>query len=189
MPNIYGAAVAITVDAENSSYVTGYYSGDPTFGNHSITNRGSSDAFAVKYNSQGKACWAISAGGYAGDLGNGIAVDPLGRIYIAGDFFSTNITIGGIVITNAGPTSSGRIRGDAFLARLAPPIQLAPALDGLQFQLLVSGAAGRALTLQTSTDFASWTTFTNFTGTGLTDVLFVPPQTEIRKRFFRATVP
>ncbi len=59
----------------------------------SKTNKGDYDAFVVKLSTQylENIEGVALLGGSARDVGNGIAVDPLGRVYIVGGTWSTNM--------------------------------------------------------------------------------------------------
>jgi hypothetical protein len=58
--------------------------------------------------------WAKSAGGTENDYANSIAVDASGNEYVAGDFYSSTITFGSTILTNADNTSN---TDDVFLAK------------------------------------------------------------------------
>ena len=79
----------ITADASGNTYLTGYFSGETTFGSTKLTSAGSSDMFVAKYNASGSVVWARQAGGTAADQGRSITVDASGNTYLAGDFKGT----------------------------------------------------------------------------------------------------
>lgn len=62
---------------------------------HDNSYGGSQDAFLVKFNAGGARMWGTYFGGTAGDIGNSVAVDGTGNIYLAGYTGSANITSGG----------------------------------------------------------------------------------------------
>ncbi|MCD4749010.1 MAG: hypothetical protein K8R59_06525 [Thermoanaerobaculales bacterium] len=68
----------ITVDEENSVYVTGSFSGTKTFGTTTLESAGGIDIFAAKLDSLLFWQWAKSAGGADDDFG--LAVDTSGEI-------------------------------------------------------------------------------------------------------------
>lgn len=70
-------------------YVTGYYSGDATFGSNMITNAGNWDIFIAKFNSAGVNTWVKGAGGTDLDKGYGIYVNNANEVYAAGYFKGT----------------------------------------------------------------------------------------------------
>ena len=94
----YGYSMA--VDSSGNIYVTGYYDSNPTtiynsdggtFG--TLTNSGSNDVFIVKYNTSGIAQWATRLGGTGNDIGNSVASDSSGNIYVTGYYGSNPLTI------------------------------------------------------------------------------------------------
>ncbi|MGP8217291.1 MAG: hypothetical protein ACLQQ4_17115, partial [Bacteroidia bacterium] len=81
--------LAIKADAAGNSYVTGYFYGTATFGTHTITSAGLQDVFIAKYDPNGNALWAVSAGGPMADIGNAITVDNGGNVLVTGEFAGT----------------------------------------------------------------------------------------------------
>jgi hypothetical protein len=111
----------IAVDADGNVYVTGEtYSSGWTSGGYDTTFDGHTDAFVIKLDSSGRHLWSTYVGGGASDSGKGIAIDSLGRIYVAGStsrddswtIWSEDWTSGGFDTTYNGGG------GDAFVARL-----------------------------------------------------------------------
>jgi hypothetical protein len=94
----------ITVDGGGNSYITGTFSSPvATFrAGVTLTNSGHNDVFAARYDPAGTVVWARSAVGSSDDYSYAITLDTATNLYLAGDFFSTNATFGGIVLTNAG---------------------------------------------------------------------------------------
>lgn len=106
---------SIAVDATGNVFTTGgYMSSTANFGAVTLTNSASgiNDLFIVKHDASGNVLWAKSAGGNATDIGNGVAVDPLGNAYITGFFASPTINFGAGTLTN---TSSGTM--DVFIVK------------------------------------------------------------------------
>lgn len=60
------------------------------------------DMYVVKYDPNGFALWANSAGGSGSDVGNSIATDGDGAVYVTGTFTSPSITFENTVLTNVG---------------------------------------------------------------------------------------
>jgi photosystem II stability/assembly factor-like uncharacterized protein len=86
-------AMAVAADAAGNAYVTGYtFSTDfPTVGGVQHTSPGVFDAFVAKLNPAGTALvYSTYLGGNGGDLGNGIAVDAGGNVYVTGMTDSDN---------------------------------------------------------------------------------------------------
>lgn len=110
------ASVGSALDASGNLYVVGWYtSANITFGSITLTNTGAytADVFLVKYDAAGNAIWAKTFGGIDGDLGNGIAVDPTGNIYITGWYSSASFTMDSYTLTNSAASTS-----DVFIAKL-----------------------------------------------------------------------
>jgi len=88
------AGSSIAVDASNNVYLSGYYgSGAATIYNANNASSGLTlrtatiwAAFVVKYNSSGIAQWAVSVDGAGYEVGNGVAVDASGNVYLAGQY-------------------------------------------------------------------------------------------------------
>ena len=83
--------------------------------NQSSFGGGTSDAFLAKFDSSGTRLWATYYGGSNRELGEDIAVDPSGAVYLTGETQSTNgiATPGSHQSTYGG----GGTGGDAFLAK------------------------------------------------------------------------
>lgn len=77
----------------SSTVLTVYSSNGNTFTTLNNLGASGSDAFLVKYNTNGIAQWAVRIGGTGADSGDNISVDPSGNVYIAGYFGSPTLTI------------------------------------------------------------------------------------------------
>lgn len=99
--------LGVVVDSGGNVYTTGCYSGIGAFyttaGTYTISQSigGGQDIFLAKYNSVGIIQWVVRAGSAAASVfeqGNGISIDSLDNIYIAGSysgaatFYSTDAT-------------------------------------------------------------------------------------------------
>lgn len=112
---------AITLDASNNVYVTGYFSNtvdfDPGIGTANLTSAGNFDIFLAKYDVNGNYIFAISIGGSLKDEGFGVAVDVSGNVFITGEFRGSNVDFdpgaGVVNLSSAGDR-------DAFLAKYDP---------------------------------------------------------------------
>jgi len=101
---------SIAVDSSGNVYITGSYQSNPltvynsdgTLSGITLPNSGFVNCFIVKYNTSGVAQWATRCGGTVFDVGNSIAVDSSGSVYITGTYESNPLTI-----YNAGGASSG----------------------------------------------------------------------------------
>ena len=77
----------MVVDKTGNVLVTGFYAGTLTFsGSNAMPLQpfGGSDIFIVKYDPAGAVLWTVRAGGKGDDLGNGLAVDQEGSVYVTG---------------------------------------------------------------------------------------------------------
>jgi hypothetical protein len=93
--------IDIATDSLGNVYLVGYYSGTATFGSTTLTGAGSYDVFVAKYDTSGTVQWATSIGGTDSEIGNGIATDSNGNVYVTGNYRSS-ITIGSTTLTNSG---------------------------------------------------------------------------------------
>jgi uncharacterized protein (TIGR03437 family) len=115
-------AWAMTVDGSGAAYVTGFtYSTDyPTQSPYQATNKGgpsgkAADAFVSKLSPSGNALvFSTYLGGNGYDLGNGIAVDTAGAVYVAGQTGSTDFPV------QSAYQSVNRGGLDAFVTKLLP---------------------------------------------------------------------
>ena len=89
----YGRSVAF--DGSGNVYITGSFRGtvdfDPGAGSDSHTSIGLEDIFLTKINSDGSYSWTKNMGGTASDIGQSVAVDSSGNVYITGSFQGTNV--------------------------------------------------------------------------------------------------
>ncbi|MCC6698654.1 MAG: SBBP repeat-containing protein, partial [Candidatus Hydrogenedentes bacterium] len=89
--NDYARAVA--VDDSDNVYVTGEFSStadfDPGAATYGLTSQGSTDIYACKLDSDGALVWAVAVGGTLADVGNAIAVDGSGNVFVTGYFTGT----------------------------------------------------------------------------------------------------
>jgi hypothetical protein len=112
-------ATAIAIDPSGNAYITGYTastSGFATAGAFDTTYNSGADAFITKINSSGTAIlYTTYLGGSAYDIGEGIAADMAGSVYVTGSTFSANFP------TTAGAfDTSHNGNRDIFVTKLAP---------------------------------------------------------------------
>ena len=81
------AGYDIAVDQAGYSYVTGYYVGEPQFGNRRLKAFGRFDLFVSKIDPDGNLVWTNGSGGKDFDFGHGIAVDSDGFVYVTGHIY------------------------------------------------------------------------------------------------------
>ena len=122
-------AYEVSVDTAGNAFVTGYTAGvgfPTTAGAYDSTyNGGASDAFVTKLNSSGTAAiYSTYFGGSDSEQGDGIALDPLGNVYVGGGTKSINFptTAGAYdtACTFCGSGAPGNPPGDAFIAKFDP---------------------------------------------------------------------
>ncbi|MEI8135300.1 MAG: SBBP repeat-containing protein [bacterium] len=95
--NSGGVLNGITTDANDNIYITGSFTGVPTFGNTTLHSVGGSDIYICKYTKDGLFQFAKSFGSKGDDVGNGISVGESGSMYFVGtcsdtlEFGSTRI--------------------------------------------------------------------------------------------------
>lgn len=84
---------AVATDAFGNVYITGLFLDtvdfDPGPGVFNLTSNGYADVFIQKLDASGNLLWAKNAGGIYYDLGNALAVDAFGNIYVMGEFAGT----------------------------------------------------------------------------------------------------
>ncbi len=118
---IYGdAGFGIATDINSNVFITGYFSGNASFGNTNLLSAGFDDVFCSKYDAVGNLLWVRAAGGTDLDIGYGIASDSQSNVFLAGFFASSTINFDSVTLTNRG----GR---DVFIAELGPSV--APVLS------------------------------------------------------------
>ena len=96
------AGFAIAADEGGNCYVTGTYWGVIRLKNGSLVSKGENDIFLIKFNSDGEALWAKSAGGPDGENGFAVSLDNAGHCFLTGQtlgaFFGSSITFDSITV-------------------------------------------------------------------------------------------
>jgi hypothetical protein len=173
--SIYGdSGLGIAADASGNTFVTGYFSGNSSFGSTNLPTAGFDDIFCTKYDPTGNLLWVRAAGGANLDISYGIAADASGSVFLAGFFASTTITFDAVTLTNTGAR-------DIFVTKLAPLPVVPPSLsitlsNGLVF--LSWPAAATDFTLESTSDLltAPWGPVTAQSGIfGTNRLLVLPP--------------
>jgi hypothetical protein len=96
-------ATCVKTDDFNQVVICGYYhSPYILFGNDSLSNAGKSDMLLAKLNAQGNPTWARKIGGAELDEAYSLAIDKQNNIIVAGNFGSSQLTIGLDAIVNHG---------------------------------------------------------------------------------------
>ena len=98
-------SIAETVDG--GYIVGGYFTGNITVGDYTLTNNGGPDGMVIKYDEEGEVEWASSIGGYYTDFINSVTETSDGGC-IVGGYFCNSITIGDYTLTSNG-SSDGMI--------------------------------------------------------------------------------
>jgi len=102
---------SVCTDAGGNAYITGdYVSPSVVFGAYTIINTGICPVYIAKYDSNGNALWAQSAGGTNYDFSNWITDDAAGNIIITGCFTSATMIFGTYTLSNNG-------NEDVFIAK------------------------------------------------------------------------
>lgn len=104
----YGYGIA--VDGNGNCYITGQIQPFANFGQIPLIGQG--NIFIAKMDTDGNFIWATQCGNVNGGRGHKIKVDPLGNLYLTGEFQSTG-TFGNTNLTSVGSA-------DAFVAKMNP---------------------------------------------------------------------
>src|SRR5438067_94348 len=80
----FDGTYAIATDGSGSSYFCGSFSGVVNFGGATLTSKGASDAFVVRYSSTGVLEWAKQINAPISARANAIAVGANGDVYVTG---------------------------------------------------------------------------------------------------------
>ncbi|HYV90741.1 MAG TPA: SBBP repeat-containing protein [Chitinophagales bacterium] len=96
----------VATDRLGNVYVTGYFASDSaTFGNVVLENSGNApyeECFLAKYDPFGNLVWVKRAGGVLSDVGQSVATDATGNVYLAGFFRSSSISFDAITLPLSG---------------------------------------------------------------------------------------
>jgi hypothetical protein len=148
----------IALDAQGDAYVAGVTSSNdfPLWNAVQPQLLGSTDAFVAKVNSSGGLLFSTFMGGSGVDVGNAIALDASGSVYVVGYTYSTDFP----VTTGALQTALGGAC-DAFLFKLSPTG------DTLLYATYLGGsgtdtASGIAIDPSGNVYFGGWTLSPNF---------------------------
>lgn len=95
-------ALSVDTDLQGNCYITGYFVESITIQDQGIQSNGGWDVYVLKLSPQGDLLWLRSFGGEMYDIGYGLAVSPIGRVYITGWFSSTISLPNSDSITSAG---------------------------------------------------------------------------------------
>jgi hypothetical protein len=87
----------VAIGPDDNPVITGWFMGERfKVGNQILTNEfpGQRELVVAKFNGAGDVVWATSAGGYASEIGNAVACDSNGDIFVAGEFGSPTVQFG-----------------------------------------------------------------------------------------------
>lgn len=119
---------SVVLSNDSSVYLSGFFAGNSTWGIHSLTSYGSSDAFVAKLDASGNWLWVVQAGGVLGDYAEDASIDSNNNVYVTGTYYS-NATYGVNSIFFNGSS-------DFFISKIGyPQIEaafIADALTGIQ---------------------------------------------------------
>ena len=90
-----------TCDSLGNIYITGIFEPPATIASTALTGTGSLAMHIAKYNAGGSGLWAHASAGTGLAGGHVLASDPLGNIYVTGEFTDT-ISIGTATLVSAG---------------------------------------------------------------------------------------
>jgi hypothetical protein len=89
--NLVDVGKCVTRDLQDNIYVAGFFEGNLTLGNYTLSPQGAGDYFVAKFDSLGNILWAKNAGGssFYADAALGIATDLNGNVLVTGFFIGT----------------------------------------------------------------------------------------------------
>jgi hypothetical protein len=89
------------MDADGSVLATGLFSGAIDFGGGPLVSAGLTDIFVAKLDRTGVHLWSQAFGDASNQNGNGITVDSMGNVLVAG-YFEGEVDFGGGPLVSAG---------------------------------------------------------------------------------------
>lgn len=91
----------IVNDSFGNTYVAGNFKNESlSFGEFKIKNKGGSDIYIAKYNSNGKILWANSIGGIGSEKLQSVNINPDGNIFVTASSSGRQIEIAGTLLKN-----------------------------------------------------------------------------------------
>ncbi|KOO27778.1 pkd domain-containing protein, partial [Chrysochromulina tobinii] len=96
----------IAHDGAGGALVTGYFSGQASFGSTSLISRGSTDAFVMHVTASGAIDWAVQAGGESVTESNGIAYDDGAGGALVTGYFMGKASFGSTSLISRGSTDT-----------------------------------------------------------------------------------
>lgn len=93
--------LSLTYDKQGHLFLSGTFSNTVNIGNTQLVSAGYDDVFIAKYNNDGQAIWAKRAGGEDSEWSGLLLTDGEDNIYLTGEFYSVDVTVGDYPITMA----------------------------------------------------------------------------------------
>ncbi len=97
----WDSGIGISNDNDDNCIVTGYYHGNVSFGDTTISGLGSGDIFLAKYDLQGNFVWVKQAGGAEDELGFNVKSDDNNNYTVVGSFYG-EATFGDTTLVSRG---------------------------------------------------------------------------------------
>ena len=107
------ASQAITTDAYENVYVTGFFGGSATFGADFLPGSIAPDMFLSRYSATGVHHWSKGFAGTSTDIGRGIAIDNAENAVVVGDFWNS-VDFGGGNLMSAGSSDVVILKYDQY---------------------------------------------------------------------------
>lgn len=122
---------ACNLDATGNIFICGETASNSgtsiaSLGSFQTINGGGSDAFLVKFNSNGTRLWGTYYGGSGADIGRACVSSSIGNIYLAGDTPTNTGTV--IASSTSHQNSYGGGTSDAFLVKFEECVSLTPTI-------------------------------------------------------------
>lgn len=108
----FDSATAVAVDDAGEVYVAGHFEVAGDFGGAPLASAGGSDVWVGAFTASGVHRWSLRGGGSNSDYAFDLAVDPSGRVHVAGDFGSDTASFGGPPLVDAGVFLATYARAD-----------------------------------------------------------------------------
>ncbi len=94
-------ASGICVDNSNNVFISGNYRNNTMyFETYPLVNKGYSDIFIARYDSNGNVIWAKDVGGYSDDNSTSVTIDATGNSYLSINYYSQLVTSNSDTVAN-----------------------------------------------------------------------------------------
>ena len=125
-----GESGSVVATKDGGYIVGGTFSSDSiTIGDYTLTNKGSTDGYVIKYNANNEVEWAETIGGDSRDEVTSVAETSDGGYIVGGEFDSFDITIGDVTFKLNGNTTA---YSDGFIVKFNAnfEVELASSIGG-----------------------------------------------------------